>query len=304
MKVDLVAVPVQPDVLARALDRHADFRVLRRITTMDRRLPSGRPPAGLVGLAIDVETTGLDHRQDEVIELAMQRFRLDDHGRIVETGRLRSWLEQPSQPIPPEITEITGLADADVARRAISDGEATAMMLGSDFIVAHNAGFDRPFLEKRLTLGAGRPWACSLNDMDWRNLGFEGRTLSQLLNRMGRFFDPHRAQTDVTALLHLLDHPLDEGGTVASRMLATARRPTWTVDAKDASFSARDVLKSRGYKWDVYRKLWSASVGDDAVADEIAWATLMLYGGRREPVVRKVTWEELAQFVCTGSRFG
>lgn len=292
MTMDLVAVPVQPDVLARALDRHDDYRVLRRIRTMDRRLPVGRKVEGLVGLALDLETTGLDHRQHEIIELCMQRFRLDAHGRIVETGRPRSWFEQPSQPIPAHITEITGLADPDVAGRSISDGEAGAMMLTSDFIVAHNARFDRAFAEKRLPMAAGRPWACSLNDLDWRAMGFDGRTLGGLLGRMGWFFDAHRAQTDVTALLHLLDHPLEDGGTVAAHMIERARRPNWIVEAVDAPYSAREVLKERGYRWDAERRLWAADVTESAIADEISWATLMLYGGRREPVCRRVTWTE------------
>lgn len=289
---DLVAVPVEPDVLARALDRHDGYRVLRRIAPMERRPADDVRGEGMIGIALDVETTGLDHRRHEVIELAMQRFRLDDLGRIVETGRARSWLEQPSEPIPAEITRVTGLADPDVAGRSISDGEATAMLLGADFVVAHNSKFDRPFVEKRLPLAAGQPWACSLSDVDWVGLGFEGRTLSALLSRMGLFFDAHRAATDVTALLHLLDHRLDEGGTIARQMVERARRPTWTIDAVDAPFSAKDVLRERGYRWDALRKLWSTSVADDAVADEIAWAALMLYGGRREPAVTKVTWRE------------
>ncbi|MEA1083695.1 3'-5' exonuclease [Sphingomonas sp. CD22] len=287
-----VAVPVQPDVLARVLDRHDDYRVLRRIRTMDRSPPHGGRVEGMIGLALDLETTGLDHREHEIIELAMQRFRLDQHGRIIETGRPRTWFEQPSIPIPAHITEITGLADPDVAGRSIADGEAGAMMLSADFVVAHNARFDRAFAEKRLPMAAGRPWACSLNDVDWTGMGFENRTLSGLLGRMGWFFDAHRAQTDVTALLHLLDHPLDDGGTVAGRMVERARRSDWIVDAVDAPFSAKGVLKERGYRWIAERKLWSAAVADEAIADEIAWASLMLYGGRREPRTRRITWTE------------
>lgn len=44
-----------------------------------------------------------------------------------------------------------------------------------------------------------------MRDLDWRAHGFEGRTLSHLLARMGWFYDAQRAQTDVDALLHLLD---------------------------------------------------------------------------------------------------
>lgn len=177
----------------------------------------------------------------------MQRVRLDDHGQINETGRPCSWLEQPTHPIPPNITRVTGLPDPDVAGRAISDG-ATAMLLGANFVIAHKARFDHPFVEKRLPLAVGRPWACSLNDVDCAELGCEGRTLSALLGRMGLFFEAHRAATDVTALLHLLDRPLEEGGTTAGRMIQRARKPTWNVDAVDAPFSAKDVLRESGYR--------------------------------------------------------
>jgi len=299
MSASLLAIPIETDVVARALNRHDDYRVLRRIKRMERRPPTGAAASGLVGVALDVETTGLDHRCHEVIELAMQRFRLDQHGRIVETGRPRTWFEQPSEPIPPEITEITGIADPDVAGRSISDGEATGLLLGSDFVVAHNAAFDRPFVEKRLPLAAGRAWACSLQDIDWRELGFEGRTLSALLAQIGWFYDAHRAEVDVTALLHLLDHPLDTGSTVVGRLLDHAGRPSWIVEAKDAPFSAKDVLKQRGYRWDSDRRIWVATVPDGAVRDEVEWATLMLYGGRREPDFRRVDWHQ--RYAATGS---
>ncbi|WP_347092992.1 3'-5' exonuclease [Sphingomonas parapaucimobilis] len=290
MSVDLVAVPMPPELLARALSRHPDYRVLRRIQTMERHAPHGTQ--GLVGIALDLETTGLDHRTDEVIELALQRFRLDEFGRIIETGRPRGWLEQPSKPIPAAITRVTGIADPDVAGRSISDGEATAMLLGADFVVAHNASFDRRFLEKRLPLAAGRCWACSLNDVDWASLEFEGRTLSGLLMQMGYFYEAHRATTDVAALLQLLDHNLDEGGTIAARMVERAREPTWVIDALDAPFSAKEVLKDRGYRWDPLRRIWSVVVREGGLSDEVEWATLMLYAGRRSPGTRKVTWEQ------------
>lgn len=292
MRQDGDRVPADPEEMATLLERHEDFRVQRRMAPMQRRLHGAQPSGCLVGIAIDVETTGLDSRRHEIIELAVQRFRIDALGRIVETGRPRRWLEQPAEPIAAVVTRLTGLTDADVAGRAIADGEASGMLMDADFVVAHNSTFDRPFLERRLPVAAGLAWACSLSDIDWPTLGFEGRRLSELVGRMGWFYDAHRAEADVTALLHLLDHRLPDGITVASLMLATARRPSWIVDAIDAPFSAKDCLKARGYRWDGSAKIWSAAVAKEAVAEEVAWAERAIYSGRRQPAVRMVTWRE------------
>jgi DNA polymerase-3 subunit epsilon len=288
----VIGVPVAADAVARALGRHHDYRVLRRMQPMDRRgVVQGRSRP-LIGCALDVETTGLDHREDAIIELAMQRFWADENGRIVVTGRPHGWLEDPGRSIDPEITRLTGLADPDVAGRSIFDPIATSMLIDSDFVVAHNAGFDRPFVERRLPAAVGGRWACSMRDLPWREHGFEGRTLSHLLGQMGWFYDAHRAPTDVTALLHLLDHPLDTGGTVLKALLANASRPTWLVEAVGAPFSAKSLLRMRGYRWNAEARLWSREVGQEAFDAEIEWATLEIYGGMSKPRFRQMTWEQ------------
>lgn len=288
----LIGVPVQADVIARALARHEDYRVMRRLGPMDRNQGGGVRPGMFIGCAIDVETTGLDYRQDAIIELAIQRFWADDLGRIVVTGKPQSWLEDPGMPISDEITRLTGITAADVAGKRIIDAVAASMIADCDFVVAHNSGFDRPFVEKRLPAAAGRPWVCSMRDVDWRGFGFEGRVLSHLLSQMGWFYDAHRAETDVTALLHLLDHPLDVGGTVLRAAVRAASSPTWSVEAAGAPFAAKDLLKSRGYRWDAEERLWSREVTDDALDDEVCWAGLEIYGGLTSPRVREVTWTD------------
>lgn len=290
MTEDRIALSIRAEDLALALDRHYDYRVQQRLQSMDRRAPAGEHADGMVGLALAIQCSGGDHRRHQIVELALQRFRLDERNRIVETGRRRTWLEEPATPISAVSARSTDLVDADLIGRAISDGEATAMLLDVDFVVTHDARTCRPFVENRLPLAAGRPWACSLNDMDWREEGFEGERLADLIGPMGWFYEAHRAEADVTALLHLLDHTLGDGSTVAGRILARSNRSDWIVDADDVPVSAKEVLEERGYRWDSYRRTWSASIADEAVPDEIAWASMMLYSGRREPLVRKVTW--------------
>ncbi|MCV0387767.1 MAG: hypothetical protein K5821_15385 [Nitrobacter sp.] len=292
MNTQIINVPIDAEAAARSLDLHADFRVLRRMREMDRPPNPSNRNVGRVGMAIDVETTGLDPNRHEVIELAMQRFRIDDAGFVIEVGKPRGWLEQPSVPIPPEIERITGLTDADVAGRTIHDGEATSMIKDVDFVVAHNASFDRPFVETRLPLASGVPWVCTLADIDWRSLGYEDRTLSGLLARMGLFFTAHRAQTDVTALLHLLDH-MTRGSdrTIAALAVDQAAKPSAIIDAIGAPFSARTMLRERGYRWYQARRTWSIEIAESRMEQECGWLTQHVYGGRGKPDVRTVDWK-------------
>lgn len=292
MGTDRIALTISAEDIAAALGRHPDYRVQQRLKEMDRRTPAGRHADGTVGLALAINTTGEDHRRHHIVELAVQRFRLDERHRIVETGTRRTWLQEVPIPMSSAAMLDTHLEDGRLIGRAISDGEATGLLLDVDFVVTHDARTCRPFVERRLPSGAGRPWACLLSDMDWLEEGFEGRRLSDLILPLGLFYDDRRAEADVTALLHLLDHRLGDGETVAGRVLRRACRSDWIVDAQDVPISATDVLADRGYRWDAFRKVWSASISDEDVADEIAWASMMLYAGRREPAVRKVTWCE------------
>ncbi len=282
------------EAMASLVDQHDDYRVLRRMRPMARFSGTpGRIAGSLAGCALDVETTGLDHREHFVIELAMQRFRTDGAGRIVDVGPPFRWLEDPGVPIPAEITALTGVSDAAVAGRRICDAEAICLILDADFVIAHNAGFDRPFVEARLPEAAGRPWICSMLDVDWRAQGFEGRALSHLLSQMGLFYEAHRADADVTALLHLIDHrPPGSSRTMLAEAVATAARPGWLVEAVRAPFKSKDRLKARGYRWDPVKRLWWKEVPHGGFDAEFEWCVVEVYGGMARPRVRRTDWTE------------
>lgn len=95
-------------------------------------------------VVLDTETTGLSFRDDELIEVAAARL----SGREV-VERFQSFVK-PKKPIPPEIQELTGITMADVmdAPRAPEVIASLAEFVGGAPVIAHNATFDRTFVEK------------------------------------------------------------------------------------------------------------------------------------------------------------
>lgn len=97
-----------------------------------------------VYVALDLETTGLDAKRDQIIEIGAVRFQgnriLDQFVTFVNPGRT----------IPLRVQQLTGIRNSDVAK-APTLADMTPELLafvGADVtaVVAHNAGFDMGFL--------------------------------------------------------------------------------------------------------------------------------------------------------------
>jgi DNA polymerase III subunit epsilon len=203
----LAALPGDPEALARTLAAHPDYRVLRRLVPA---LHFDRVPQGPVRtlLVLDTETTGLEAAKEKVIELALLRVAVDTAtGLPVGPVQVYDGLEDPGRAIPPAITDITGITDAMVRGQRLDEALIAQMVQGVDLVVAHNAGFDRPFVEARLPEFARLPWACSFADLDWKALGQSSAKLENLALACGWFYDAHRAETDCHALLAVLAQP-------------------------------------------------------------------------------------------------
>ncbi|OAN55396.1 3'-5' exonuclease [Sphingobium sp. TCM1] len=274
---------------AEILSAHPDFRVQRRLVPVTAFHEADPYAPSRVGVAIDVETTGLDRDADRIIELAVQRFRFDVRGRIIQVGVPRVWREDPAIPLDPKITKLTGLTDDDLAGQFIDEVAAVDILASADIIVAHNAAFDRPFVDRRLPAIAGKPWACSMAELDWLELGFEGRALAHLVSQCGWFYEGHRAENDILALLYLLSHGLPDGGTILAKLVACSEQPTFRVNAVDAPFDAKDRLKARGYRWDAAMRFWWKSIGHEESDAERVWLHSDVYAGYGEPSFIPVT---------------
>lgn len=261
--------------------RDEDVRSLRRVSVRVGETGLGDPDAALrVAVALDVETTGLGE-DAKVIELAMRRFRYDAEGRIVEIGRAWSWREDPGEPLSVEVIRLTGITDQDLVGRRIDDRMAVGILEGANLVIAHNAAFDRPRVEARLESLPTLRWACSYTEIDWRDAGFEGRSLGWLCAQAGFFFDAHRAQADVDAVITLLRHERTDGRPLMWELDDNAARDSHLIEAVGAAYGVKDALRRRGYRWNPSAQVWWREVADrDLMAEEFWLATEVYASGR------------------------
>src|SRR3954471_18564428 len=109
--------------MADALAASGQYRIQRRL----RPRPKLEAPADTElkqALFVDVETTGLDHQSDEIIELAMVPFAYGPDGQVYEVKEPLQRFHQPTKPISAEISRLTGITDEMVAGHVINPAEA------------------------------------------------------------------------------------------------------------------------------------------------------------------------------------
>lgn len=278
--------------VAAMLEASGDYRVLRRLT------PRPSKNATLAesvrhGLFVDIETTGLDVRRDEIIELAMVPFTYSTVGELYSVGDAFEQLRQPSKPISPEITALTGITDAMVEGRSIDPNEVATFAAPAGLVIAHNAAFDRRFLERFSEVFITKPWACSMSEIDWVGEGYEGTKLAYLAAGAGFFYERHRATHDCLAAIELLArrHP-SSGRTGLQQLLERARQPSWRIWAENSPFDFKDVLKTRGYRWNGEGgggpRAWYIDVPAEQKDAELNFLKVEVYQGEVDLLVRRI----------------
>lgn len=273
--------PEQIEAISRWL-AEADYRVIRPLVPRES-FAAGERPEKLVTVAIlDTETTGTDPVGDKVIELGMVLVEIaPDTGVAYRVLQVFNQLEDPGMPIPPASTQIHHITDEMVAGKRIDDDEVARLLAPVALIIAHNAGFDRPFVEKRWPVFATKAWACSFQQVPWSDEGISSAKLEFLAYRCGFHFTGHRASTDCQALLEVLQADLPTSGTKAMQaLLVNAREAEIRISALGSPFESKDVLRQRGYRWNPDKKVWARAVRKAGLDEEVAWLSVSVYGGR------------------------
>jgi DNA polymerase-3 subunit epsilon len=268
-----MTAPNNLDQCAELLNQSGDYQVLAKLqpqTEFNAPSPGGTHKV----CVIDTETTGLDTDKCEIIELGYQIIEFDSQGNFYQVLASKNFLNEPDGEISAEITKVTGITAEDVAGHAIPWQEVEQDMADVSLCVAHNAGFDRPVVERYNQAFVNKIWGCSASQISWMEVADVGsRSQEMLCWKVGQFFyGAHRALDDVQALSKLLSCKVTaEQVTVFSFLLKAVRLSKSMVKATGAPFDIKDALRSRGYRWNVGERVWQKVIDDSKLQDELGW---------------------------------
>lgn len=286
--------PLSDEDMVRHLEESGNYRILRRLIPRPVAVfPRAEFPRN--GVIVDTETTGLNHRNDEIIEIGAIAFTFDEAGIVGDVTGVYGGLQQPTASIPSEITRLTGITDEMVAGQVIDTTQLRALVEPADLVIAHNAAFDRPFCEAFSPVFAGKPWACSVSEIDWASRGFEGTKLGYLIGQAGYFHDGHRAVDDCFALLEVLAQGEAEARQARfAELYEASQRSRARIFAEHSPFDMKDHLKARGYRWsdgsDGRPKSWWIELAEDAVDEELGYLRSEIYRwDEADPPIKRLT---------------
>ena len=235
---------------------------------------------------LDLETTGLDKKEDKIIEIAIKCIEITkENGQDVAVIDSYESLQDPGCPIPESSTQINGITDEMVQGESIDWEYVENILNKSQLIIAHNAQFDRSFMDLTLPLSKNKIWACSINDIDWDKKGFKSFKQELLCIWHGFYYDSHRAMIDVDALIHLLTHSSYVDNKPIVELIQNAKKPVCRVEATFAKFKYKNLLKKRQYKW--YNadsgnrddNAWYKLINHADIESEREWLTENVYNG-------------------------
>jgi len=168
------------------------------------------PLDGAAYVVLDVETTGLNTRSDEIIEIGAVRL---ENG--VEVGEF-SELINPGRPVPERVVEITGITSAMLRdkRTLMEVMPEFARFCEGAVLVAHNASFDMSFF-RRAFRQAGLPFDFPIVDTlaMVRNQypQLKSHKLGNMCKQLGiSLLNAHRAVHDARATSLMLVKVLNE----------------------------------------------------------------------------------------------
>ena len=273
---------------AKELDRSDEYSVIykyKKPKYYNLENSSSISTKKFIGAFLDIEATGLSKKSDRLIELGIVKFEYSEDGKIFKVLDEFHSFQDPKIPIPEYISELTGIKDDMVKDRNIDITELSEYLEDVNLIIAHNSGFDRAFFEMTFPNLRSYPWACSMQDIDWNREGIKSLKLDYIAYKYKFFYTGHRAVSDCLAGIHILSKTLPVSKKlVLKSIIDSSNQLRFKLWAINSPFDAKELLKARGYKWNMEigskHRAWAVEITEDMIESEISYLRSEIYNGR------------------------
>jgi DNA polymerase III subunit epsilon len=240
-----------------------------------------------LGVVIDLETSGTYAHIDQVIEIGMILFSFNPKdGALIEIVEEYSSLNElipGTGSLSLFVKQLTELTEEKLKGHKIDWDKVNLLLKKADIVIAHNARFDRSFMDKESLISQSRLWGCSMSQVDWMKHGFKTKSLELLSQRFGFFSDSHRALIDAKSTLHIITHfKQNKSETYLRELLKNTKIQRVLLEATNSPFESKDLLRERRYRWSTKKRVWSKTVLAGSLESEKKWLLENIYTGARE----------------------
>ncbi len=208
----------------------------------------------------DLETTGIDVAKDRIVEISI--FKVYPNGN----KESKTWLVNPTIPIPPTATAVHGISDEKVANEPTFKelaGQVHAMIKDADLAGFNSDRFDIPLLAEELLRADVDFDMKNRVSVDVQTIFHkkEERTLSAAYKFYcnGSLENAHSAEADTMATYEILKAQLDRYEDLENDMKALSE---FTTRKKSVDFAGFIALNAEGKEIFTFGKHKGALVDD------------------------------------------
>lgn len=207
-------------------------------------------------LIIDTETTSLSPEDGEIIEIAAILYNVEERAILSQISALGN-LKKDNLAF--NINKISKKS-ADLC--PINFRLLTLDFINShsdyDYVVAHNAEFDRNFLKETDNFISVKPWICTLHDFRWPIESAKNDLVSIALELGVPVISAHRALTDCDLIARCFTKLTDLEERIEKSLI-----PKSTYIAK-ISFENRHKAKELGFTWNsIVKGQWAKKMTEE-----------------------------------------
>nr|WP_320675471.1 3'-5' exonuclease [Prochlorococcus sp. MIT 1341] len=202
-------------------------------------------------LILDTETTGLDPKTDQCLEVGVILFHISSRAVLAQQSLLFPVDENAAEHInriPASVTKLT-------QPWSLGLKYLEALIETADIVVAHNASFDRQWFGRPPLPRVTKPWVCSMEDIVWpegKNLRPRPSVRDLALAYGVPVWSAHRALTDCIYLSEVFSRCED-----LETLLRQGMEPK-TLMRAEVSYEQRHLARNAGFRWnDPVKGAWS-----------------------------------------------